>query len=229
MAKGNRKDTEAFCLTYIDKLAPGGENKKIYTDLFAKMSDLQFDSFMAAIRGGKRLAVIAPNFGKKNVLSVENNFKLAKELKHEFFERIWIEGDEDTPTYLTPIKYLVIDLPVRRQAQLLIKKLSVPEDNLSVDDFTGQATGKSQAASISYPEVQVMAGMGLDNCQIEMIKYRGGDRGGFLAMNGAISKQGSVSLNAIKHLSTGVLSTRLLSNYLTGMHLGNTLLAKAAA
>lgn len=225
MSKGNRQAAEAFILTYIDKLAPGGENKKIYQDLFASMSDLAFDSFMASIEAGStRLAVVSPNF-KKGGLSTERNLKLAKELGHNFFERIWIEGDEDTPTYLTPIPYLVVDLPVKRQAQLLIKKLSVPEDNLSVDDFTGQPTGKSHAASISYPEVQVMAGMGLDSCQIELIKYRGGDRGGFLAMNNSISKTGSVSLEAIKHQATGVGSTRLLSTYLTCMHLQNSLVS----
>ncbi len=221
----NRQEAQDFILTYIDKLEGGaGHNKKIYQDLFAAMTDLEFDSFMASIESGNsRLAIIVPNFDKKGGLSTERNLALAKELKHEFFERIWIEGDEDTPTYLTPIKYLVVDLPVRRQAQLLIKKLSVPDDNSSVDDFTGQATGKSQASGISYPEVQVMAGMGLDNSLIEMLKYRGGDRGGFLALNGSISRHGNVSLNAIKNFATGVGSTKLLSTYLLGMHLNNTL------
>lgn len=219
----DRKGAEAFILEYIEKLCPGSGNTQIYKDRFAKMSNAEFDAFMDDIESDEtRLAIIAPNFSK-NGLNTKRNLALAKELGHEFFERIWIEGDEDTPTYLTPVYYLVVDLPVKRQAQLLIKKLSVPEDNLSVDDFTGQPTGKSQAASISYPEMQVLTGMGQDASIVEMIKYRGGDRGGFLAMNAAISRQGNVSLDAIKHHATGVGSTKLFAHYLTGMHLSNSL------
>ena len=43
---GNRLAATAFILKYIDKIAPGGENKKIYEDLFSKMSDTDFDKFM---------------------------------------------------------------------------------------------------------------------------------------------------------------------------------------
>lgn len=223
MLEAHRKEAEEYILEYIDKLAPDGTNKEIYTNLFKDMSDEQFETFMISLdTDNNRLAVVSPNFSK-NGISTERNFKLAKELGHNFFQRIWIEGSGDTPTYLTPVPYLVVDLPIRRQAQLLIKKLSVPEDNKSIDDFTGQPTGKSDAASLSYPETQVMAGMGLDNSLIELIKYRGGDVGGFIAMNTTISKTGSVSMDGIKDKATGVESTRLLSTYLTGMHLSNTL------
>jgi hypothetical protein len=220
----NRKAAEEFIIQWIDKIAPGkGANKEIYQTLFSNMSDDEFDKFMTDIASGEsKLAVILPNFGEAGV-TVENNLALAKELGHNFFQRIWIEGDENTPTYLTPIPYLVVDLPIRRQAQLLFKKLSVAEDNKVVDDFTGQPTGRSKASKISYPETQVMAAMGLDNCLIEFLKYRGGDTKGFDAMNNSISKTGGVSLKAIDHLAGGVESTATLKSYLTCMHLATVL------
>ena len=35
----NRLKAEEFILTYIEKIAPGGENKNLYIELFEKMSD----------------------------------------------------------------------------------------------------------------------------------------------------------------------------------------------
>ena len=219
----NRKDAENFIVSYINKIMPDGDNRKLYIDLFASMDDNAFAKFMDDIDTGKStLAIIAPNFGKVP-LSVERNLAIAKELGHNFFQRVWIEGSGDTPTYLTPIPYLVVDLPLRRQAQVLVKKISIPEDNKSVDDFTGQPTGKSKGARISYPEVQVLAAMGLNNSLTEMLKYRGGDIKGFDAMNRSISNTGGVSMKSISHLTSGVESTRILSTYLKCMHIESTL------
>ena len=219
----NREETQKFIIDNIEALMPSSDNKKIYEDLFSKMSDEEFDVFMKGIESGeKKLAIIAPNFGKQR-LSVERNLALAKKLGHNFFERIWIEGTGDVPTYLTPIPYMVVDIPLRRQAQLLVKKISIPEDNKTVDNLSGQPTGASKGSKISYPELQVLAAMKLDSCTTEMLKYRGGDMGGFVAMNKMISRNGGVSLKSIEQYATGVESTRTLKSFLTSMHLENTL------
>jgi hypothetical protein len=117
----------------------------------------------------------------------------------------------------------VVDLVLRRQAQLLVKKISIPEDNKSVDDFTGQPTGKSKGSKISYPETQILAALNLDNNLTELLKFRGGDVKGFDAMNNSISKTGGVSLASIEKLGTRVKSTETLHTLLTCMHIGNTL------
>lgn len=220
---GNRKAAEAVILEYVEKLLPGSANTQIYRDLFAAMSDQAFDVWMRRLEeGSSRLALIAPNLTQPK-LTIERNLKLAQELGHPMFERIWINPGDDRPAYLSPIPYLVVELPLRRQAQLLVKKISIPEDNKSVDDMTGQPTGKSKGSKISYPETQIMAALKLDNCLTEMLKYRGGDVKGFDAMNASISKTGGVSLEAIGKLGTKVKSTETLSTLLTCMHLSNTL------
>lgn len=221
--KTNRKAAEAFVLLYIDKLIPGSDNVQIYKDLFASMNDEAFEQFINDIETGKsKLAIIAPNLSEHS-LSVDRNLEIANELNHSFFERIWLEDPNGGPNYLSVKKYLVVDLPLRRQAQLLIKKISIPDDNRSIDHMTGQPTGNSKGSKISYPELQILASLQLDKTITELIKYRGGDTNGFNAMNDSIAKTGGVSQTTLDQLGTKVKSTSILSTYLTSMHLRNTL------
>lgn len=219
---GKRAATEKLVLDYIEKILPESDNRMFYENLFKGMSDKQFEDFINQLDEGKqKLSIVVPNM-KGPKLSVERNLKIAEELGHNFFERIWVYPDDDTPPYLSPIPYLVMDLPVRRQAQLLVKKISIPEDNKSIDDYTGQPTGKSKGSKISYPEVQIMAALDLDQNLIEMLKYRGGDIKGFNAMNTMIARTGGVSLKSIESLGTTVRSTETLAAMLKCMHLQPT-------
>ncbi len=220
---GFRKKTEEYILSYINKIDPSGENKKIYTEKFKTMSDEDFEAMIFGIeQGSVNLAVVSPNFSHVK-LDVQRNLDIAKELGHHFFQRVHMPAKDGLPAYLTPIPYLIIDLPMRRQAQLLDKKISIPEDNNSVDDLTGQPTGKSKGAKISYPEVQVMAALGLDHSLTEFLKYRGGDEKGFNAMNTMISRTGGVSMKAIEPFAGEVKATSALRAVLTAMHLKTTL------
>lgn len=222
MAK-NRQAAQSFIIEYIGKLTEGTNNAKIYEDLFAVMTDSDFDQFMSDLGSGKKfLAIIVPNFSGKG-LTIERNLEIADELGHEFFQRIWIEGKGDIPTYLTPNKYLVVDLPVRRQSQILVKKISVPKHNRVIDSLTGQPTGESKGAKISYPELQVCAAMGLDNCMVELMKYRGGDARGGAALNGMMSKYGRANQATLSQYASGVESTQTLKTFLTACHLKSTL------
>lgn len=220
----NRAGAEQFILTYIEKLAPGGDTTQIYRDRFASMSDQEFDTFMTDLGSGKQcLALIVPNMGKSPI-SIERNFAVAEELGHDFFERIWMAPGKDIPTYLTNKKYMVLRLQLRRQAQLLEKKIRIPNNNRSIDDLTGQPTGASKGSKISYPELQIIASLNLPQSSTELLKFRGGDTKGFDAMNDAIDKHGAVSLSAIEHQAGTVESTRTFATFLNCMHLKNTLL-----
>lgn len=219
----NRIKAQDHILKYIEKMTPGTENSALYSKLFSEMSDEQFDNFIKDIESGKRnLAVIVPNFSKVK-LSVERNLEIAKELEYEFFQRIWIEGKENTPTYLTPNKYLIVDLPVRRASQLLTKKISVPKHNRVIDSLTGQPTGESKGAKISYPELQVCSAMGLENSMVELMKYRGGDARGHAALNGMLSKYGRANQATLASFASGVESTTTVKTFLLSAHLKSTL------
>ncbi len=219
---GNREKTQEFILDYIEKIAPGGANKKIYLDYFSTLDDDGFDEFIQKLEQEEfTLSIVAPNFSDIR-LDVDRNIEIGKELGHDFFQRIWVPETEDTPSYLTPNKYMVLDLPVKRQAQILTKKITIADHNNTVDDMTGQPTGDSKGSKISYPETQVLAAFGLTQSLREFLKFRGGDEGGFNAMNTLIDRTGSVKLDGIEKFSTGVKSTQTVKVFLTSMHLKTT-------
>jgi hypothetical protein len=220
---GNRKAAEASIIADVDEILPGSPNAAMYGEIFAKMSDKQFDDFVRGLEDGSIiLSLIAPNLSKWR-LSVARNLALAKKWGHKFFEKIWIKSADDRPAYLSNDLYLIIDWQLRRQAQLLTKKISIPE-GFSVDDLTGQPTGRSKGSKLSYPETQILASMKMDNSIIEMIKIRGGDASSFNAMNSFIHRTGGVSQKAIEVYGGTVKSTETLHTLLTCMHLESTLL-----
>lgn len=220
----NRAAAEAEVYACLEDILPGSENPKIYADIFRVMSDEDFDGWIKKLIAKETyIAIIAPEKSGPQ-LSVANNLQVAKKWGHEFFERIWMDPKNGAPAFLSNDKYLVVDFPLKRQAQFLVKKISIPEDNRSIDNLTGQPTGKSKGAKISWPEVQIMAALGgFDNTIVEFIKFRGGDLQGFNAMNHSIHTTGGVSLSSIGVLGTRVKSVQSLSTLLTSMHLTNTL------
>lgn len=222
MAK-NRAAAQDLILRYIDKIFPGGSNRQIYEDHFQSMSDVEFDRFISDLETGQRkLVAYVPNMGDVKV-TVENNVKIGRELGHDFFQKLVVGPRDDEPSYITPIEYLVVRLPIRRQSQHLQKKRSIPEHNRTVDILTGQPSSSSKGAKISYPELQILAAMDMDSSLVELIKYRGGDRGGYNALNAMVSRYGSANLKALSQYATGVESTKTLKTLLTAMHLRSTL------
>lgn len=215
----NRKAAEAFILNFLKELEPTGYNIEQYKVIFSQMSDKAFDDWMKAIRSGDQyLVVFKPMYEAKGI-TVENNLKVAEKYGVKLFEELVFTGVKDTPDHRTTIQYLVLDLPYRRQSQNIVKKISVPENNKVIDQLTYQPTGPSKGSKISYPELQVLIGMGLDNTISELIRYRGGDKGGFAAYNAMTLRYGSVNLKALSPYTTGVESTKTLKTLLLAMHL----------
>ena len=220
---GNRKAATAEIIRLVEKLLPNAGNKEYYEKRLGAMTDEQFDQYMQKLESGQEtLSLIAPNLHDVK-LTVENNLAIAKEIGHEFFEQLWLTDPTTGRVYLTPQKHLVIALPVRRQQQLLVKKIAIPQHNRSSDDLTGQPTGDSHGSSLSFPELQVMYAQGFDRSIEEFIKFRGGDLKALRAMSLQLIETGSANQDSIKRTPTKVKSTETLSTFLKGMHLANTL------
>ncbi len=221
--KGNRKAAEDLCLSIIAKIVPDESQVPIYKAMFARMNDKQFEEFIARLDSKEeRLSIICPNFSKSPP-TTENNLKLAEKLGHEFFTQLEYEGTNGDPSYVTPIYYMTIDLPARRASQLLIKKSSIPKHQDTIDALTGQPTGDSKGAKISYPELQICMAMELDASMTELMSARGGDLRKRSAYIGFLNKYGSVSQSQLKNYSSGVLSTTTLKTMFTCIHLRNNL------
>lgn len=220
---GNRKAATAEAVKWLEELLPGSGNAELYRKQLDALSDEAFDAFMTQLESGEAcVSLTAPNLSKHK-LTIENNLRVSKLLGHDFFQRLWLTDPNTNTLYLTPVKYMVVDLPLRRQQQMLVEKMSIPEDNSHIDELTGQPAGVSASSRISFPELQVLYAQGLDQSIEELIKFRGGDLKAFQAMNRMIVETGGASLNSIKRVPTRVRSTETLSTILKAMHLDNTL------
>jgi hypothetical protein len=211
-------------LHFIDQFAPGSANRAIYEERLGKMSDAEFEAFMTRLENEEEiLSLFVPNLSEHKV-SIKRNFEIAEQLDHQFFQHLYLTDPTTGQVVKTPTKHLVIDLMLRRQAQMLYKKMSVPENNQAVDERSGQATGPSKGSRMSYPELQVNAAKGLDQSVLELIKFRGGDVKAFNAMNRSILETGEASLESISAREpTTVKATQTLSVLLKSAHLDNNL------
>jgi hypothetical protein len=220
---GNRKAATAMILKYIEQILPGSPNTAFYAKRLPEMTDKEFDQFMKNLEDGTEILTIkTPNLSKQK-LSLDRNLAIAKELGHEFFQYLILTDPTTGEVYRTPVKYLVIDVPLRRQVQLLQSKATIPENNKHVDELSGQSTGPSKGSKISFPELQVLFAQGLDSTITELIKFRGGDAKAFNAMNRAIIENGGVSIDYLSQFNTKVKSVTTLSTLLKTIHLDNTL------
>lgn len=223
-ASPKRKKVEKFILDYIGKIVSGDDNVNLYKNLFKSMSDKEFHQFMLDLRDKKKtLSIIVPNGDKKNTVSLEKNLKIAKELGLELFQQLKVTNQKDAPDYITPHKYLILKLPLRRAAQLLSKGISVPDNSKITDRLTGQVTAGSRSGKITYPEIQVLLGLGMKATLRELLKLRGGDLGSANAMNQSLTKIGKVNQGEIDRYSTGVVSTKTLKAYFNAIHVKSTL------
>lgn len=222
-----RKETEKFLLDEISGISTSSKGSKIlrdfFTDFFKSLNDKEFDNYMKDLKSGKTtLSIIVPNNGDIKV-ETDNNIKRAKKLGFDFFQHITVPNQQGMPPYTTPQKMMLLMLPIKRPVQLLSKGIAIPEDDKSIDLTTGQVTGKSRATKITYPEVQILAGLGLKKSVKELMKHRGGDLGATNAMNNILYRQGSVDANTIEQYSTGVESLETLKSYWLASHIKSTL------
>lgn len=216
----NRKKVEAFIIKAVEEILPKGGNKEYYQERFGAMSDKAFDTFMHQLKDGATLHLTAPNVISEG-LKIERNLALLEKYKRKVFHHIELSDGEGN-RYITPIPYMVVDLPVRLQEQSLSKKISVAEDNKRVDDLTGQATGASKGSRISFPQIQMLYAQGAEQSIREFVKFRGGDEEAYRLMEQMIAETGEVDMDAIP--DTGeVRSITTLRTFLKAMHLNNNL------
>ena len=160
--------------------------------------------------------------GKENVELYQNLFNSMNDKEFDNFMHRLRDGKVHL-SVVTPNEMLVMKLPIRKAQQLLSKKISIPEHNLSIDTLTGQVAGKSKAGKLTYPEQQVMIAMNMKDSILELSKIRGGDQGAAKALNDKLFQDGQASQAEVNQYSTSVTSTNTLKHYLLGMHIRSTL------
>jgi len=222
-----RKEKEAFIIKYIKKLTNSPTNVKLYEDRFKSMSDKEFDIFIKELGEGTRiLEIIVPVDVRDNDcdITIENNFKLAEELGYKFEQSLLERKDENSPLTETNEKYLILDLPVRRTKQTLVKGITVSSNNKKIDELTGQVKDDSASTKITQPEIQLLLMYGLEDSVIELLKERGGDKNANKALNDLLRNKGTTNRQEVELYEGGVVATQSLANYFYGMHVDNTVI-----
>lgn len=221
LTTAKRKAVETLIYEVINQLDPSGMNAKRYQDQFAKWTDTQFRSYMEGVRAGAiKFVLYVPNL--KLNLKMADIFAAAHALDLELFERLRLWDSTTRRYYLTPQKYPVLMLPVRRLKQFLMDKISVPESDAKIDAFSGQVVKPDRGASISSVEMQTILSKGLKTSISELIRVRGGDIHAYASFRGQLEETGVASLNSIDSDSRA-RSSVILSTYLRSMHVDNNL------
>lgn len=220
----NLKAFEKTILETVAAIDPSGRTTKVYEDIFKKLTDQQKHQLVKDLKAGKaKLFVMDPPLmGSK--ISFANNRAVAKKLfNYDFYKSISYPATEGVPAFTTPNKHLFLDMMCRRQAQMLLEKISVSGGKQSIDNLTGAPSSTAKTSRLSFPELQLLKSHGLDKSIEELYTIRGGDVGGFRAFQEQLLKTGNASLKAIEPVRSGVKSKESAANYLRAAHIRNNL------
>lgn len=218
MKKAHQTEVINYLMAPYEKVFKGHPSNKMVRAQLESLSLEQFSQLMVLAEEGKwNLPFYIPVLKDDAAVNKEKMLKLADACGVKLFEQLVLVDDATGEEYKTPIEYLSLTLPVRRQIQHLVKKMSVSEDNQSLDHLTGQVTGDSKASSLSMPELLALEARGLDNVILELIKVRGGDAEALRHMEQNVIESGGYSLRPIEELGTTAKVNHTLSSILFAM------------
>lgn len=195
IAQKKKKILDFIC-KLCDTMEPSGLNSKRYRQIIGNMNDKEFDQFMNYMKEGKwQLHLVAPNM----IVNLQNEdlLKACDMIGLDLFQRVWMYDKATGRKYLTDNKYMFVKLPIRRQQQFLDEKISVPDNDRTIDGLTGQVTGDSRACSITNPEIQILAARGLDKTMQELVNIRGGNIHGYSEFRRMLEENGEADLDMI--------------------------------
>lgn len=217
-----RQDVQSYILKVIAMQEPSGYNTKIYEEFFGRMNDAEFDKWMHTLKGNyhAKLPLMVPPL--KVVISIENSLKAAKFLGVKVMERLKIWDSASKRYTLTPEKYFVLRLPVRRLKQYLLDGLSVPDSDKRLNPLTDQVVKPDKGSAISFPQAQMIAEKGLTITLHELMTTRGGDLTAYSKMKSEIEETGT-SDSSVREGTPGVKSAAVLRTFLDAMHLDNNI------
>lgn len=221
MSKGNRKAAEDHLLTYMEGLTLGGYNRVVYENLFKRFNNGQFEEFVNSVAEGNPLSVWYSNFDKEEMLDWGKLLKLCEVYGYEPHQNLIVYDSDTGARTITPVKFIAGQTEVRKQRQHLFKKFSASKDDSQVDDLTGQVINRSQAASLSAPEVGVLLELGLTKTTHELYNVKGGDNGALKAYKNDLISTGKTTTIGSMQQGTGVKSLRTVQSFLRGRMLDN--------
>ena len=190
-------------------------NIGLISNLIDDMSDKQLDALVDDIASGKSIIpLIVPNGSTIDYEDLLNTTKKRKVQLHK--KIITTDGTKRTKGR---IPRLVMEVPVKKLAQLVDKKRSIADDQHSVNHLTGQVTGASKSMSITNPELSLWSGNGMSNAIREATKYRGGDINSKLVIDKLAESGIEITQATLEQYSSGPEVNNTVKQFLLGMHI----------
>lgn len=219
---GNRKAFETYVFGFMAKLTKGGGNKVIYQRLFATMNDKQLEEFVIRLgEGVMPLSIWASSYNEAEKLDYPNLLKLCKEYGVNVTQRLIIYDEDTGVKTMTDYEAIIGTAEVRKQRQMLVKKISVAKNDYEIDDLTGQVMGESRSTGISQPEITVLRNLGLTTMANELYNVKGGDLDALKAYKNDLLTTGKTNTNACLRKG-GIAKVLETAHYIfRGRHLDN--------
>lgn len=190
-------------------------NIGLISNLIDGMSDKELDALVDDIANGKSvLPLVVPN---GSTIDYEDLLDTAKKRKVQLHKKIiTTDGTKRTKGR---IPRLVMEVPVKKLAQLVDKKRSIADDQHSVNHLTGQVTGASKSMSITNPELSLWSGNGMSDSIREATKYRGGDINAKLVIEKLAESGMEITQETLERYSSGPEVNNTVKQMLLGMHI----------
>ena len=191
-------------------------NISLFSNMIDSLSEAEMDALVDDLESGKKvIPIIVPN--GSNAIDYNNNLDVIERLDLPLHQRIITTTDGvDT---MSPIKFLVMEIPLKKPIQMVDKKRSIPKDTNSRNEMTGQVTGDSKSMSATSPEIPLMAGNGMYKGIIELTKYRGGDINAEIALDRMAELGMPIDQDVLERYSSGPEVNNTLKQLLLSMHI----------
>lgn len=219
MKMGNRKKAEEYMLKVVKDGDPTGRTLKLVKEQLAKMDDKRFHEFVERVKAGREFIPLIVDAETDRVMNNDMALDLCDKYGVEIMQRFWYRHPVTGVKVLSNHKIPFVHLPVRRQIETMMNKISVAEDNSRNDVLTGQPIDGASAITQPESSVYLEKGGDLDANLVEKLKYRGGDIEGGRLFDQSLIETGRVSTSQLyeqHNTTTRVVQTADI--YLTSAH-----------
>ena len=220
MTKKERDEIEELVISSMEVLDKSKTNSEYYKDLFSRMSDSQFTSFIS-----KKLpfefhyvpSVTEPTMDEVKAaldfIEVPLNEKLNMKWVYENKKGEAVQSKECTVIYLTH----------KKVQQFITKKNKWAIDTANRDMKGGRLIGADKGAITSDREFESMTVQSMDNTIDEFSTFRADSMKSKNLANAVIGTTGVLHLSDITVDKDDFLSKNLMSAYMIGAHLNTNI------
>ena len=221
MTKKQRQEIETLVISSMDILDKSGTNSEYYKNLFAQMSDTQFEKFIAKkfpFKFQYRPSVVEP--------SMDDAKEALKYIGVPLMEKItepYIYTNKDGVPVNTK-ECLVVYIHHKPVQQFITKKNKWAMDTSNRDMKSGRLVGVDKGAVTSDREFESMAVQGMDKTMREFYTIRADAMNAKNLTNNIIGSTGMLRLDDIPIDRDDSLSKNLMNVYMIGAHINSNLL-----